>query len=173
MLLGSVLGANAQAPRLHPTEVGLEGARYAAISSPTYPRFQAFSGVVLRYMPQRLGVRAGLAYSHRTNLPEIGNCADCVTGETSYRRVTLRAGAQYIVLPNTPWLYPFLDVAYRNTGAAGRFTGGFCGCLDNTFTATTRAIGGMGGVGARFRIFSRLFFGPEVYYEGFVGQKSS
>lgn len=172
-LSGSVLSAHAQAPQVRPFAVGVEGAAYTWGVQPTQPRFQALSGVVFRYLPQRLGWRGGAALNQRTVTDNVENCADCPVGQTSYQTVTLRVGGQYAALPQAPWLYGFLDVAYRNIRAEGQYTGGFCGCLDFTTTDKTHSVGAMVGVGASFPITPRIFIGPEVYFESFSGRSSS
>jgi len=173
VLFGQTLSVCAQGPRSHPLAVGIEGAAYRWASSPAQPRFQALSGAFFRYVPERLGVRVRAAFNRRTEGANTGNCADCLGGETAYRTFTLRIGGQYTALPKVPWLYGFLDVAYRKTSANGRYTGGFCGCLDYTGTQTKHSLGAMVGVGASFQIIPRVFLGPELYYEGFVGRTAS
>ncbi|WP_210518246.1 hypothetical protein [Hymenobacter terricola] len=116
-----------------------------------------------RYGFQRAALRAGLAFSQQVTPAEISNCADCLSGETASHTLTWRAGGQYAVLPQVKWLYTFLDVAYRATGARGEYTGGFCGCLDNTVTATTRMGGAMAGIGAALHPLPRFYLSPELY----------
>jgi hypothetical protein len=171
-LLVAGLSARGQTPRQHPYEIGVEAASLTASPTPDRERFQLLSGGFVRYAPQRWGVRAGLAYSQQT-APEQNNCYDCLTGRTAYQAYTWRVGAQYVPLQPVPWLYVFLDAAYRNTRAAGRYTGGFCGCLDYDITATTPAWGAQVGFGATWQVLSRVRLGPEVYYEGFTGRTTT
>ena len=169
-LLGVALSATAQAPALAPTPswaVGVEASRYLAGTVPAQARLRVQPGLFARYQPGRLGGRAGLDFGQQTTDPNPTNCADCLTGRTTARTLALRLGGQYAVLPQLPWLYTFLDVAYYHTRAEGRYTGGFCGCLDYSTTQTTRTLG------ASFRMISRIYVGSELYYEGFVGRSSS
>lgn len=169
-LTGRVLCANAQTQPHHPFEVGVDGANYAFISSPMRPKFQGISGAFFRYTFQRVGLRAGLAFNQQTTPANTSNCSDCLSGETAYKTTALRLGGQYAILPQAPWLYTFVDVAYRNTRGRGEYTGGLCGCLDNSVTQTTRAMGAMVGAGATLRIVSRFSLVPELYYESFLGE---
>lgn len=170
---GHALGAYAQAPAAHPFAVGLEGAAYNWTTQPAQPRFQALSGVAFRYVPRRLGWRAGVALSQRTASDNPANCADCPVGQTDYQTLTLRAGGQYAPLSQAPWLYGFLDVAYRNVSAEGQYTGGLCGCLDFATSDKTRSAGAMVGVGASYPITPRFFIGPELYFESFTGRATN
>ena len=175
-LLGTALRTTAQtaAPTLpRPWAVGVEASRYLTGTVPGQTRAQVLPGLFARYQPNRLGGRAGLDFGQQTTDPNPTNCADCLTGLTTARTLALRLGGQYAVLPQLPWLYTFLDVAYHHTRAEGRYTGGFCGCLDFTTTQTTRTVGASAGIGASFRVISRIYFSPEMYYEGFVGRRSS
>ena len=171
-LLAAGLPALGQTPRQHPYEIGVEGGSLTISPMPDRERFQLLSGVFFRYAPQRWGVRAGLAYSQQT-APEPNNCNDCLTGKTTYHAYTWRAGAQYAPLQQAPWLYAFLDVAYRSTRASGRYTGGFCGCLDYDITATTPAWGAQVGFGTAWQVLPRVRLAPEVYYEGFTGRTTT
>ena len=169
-LLGPALYAEGQTSVAHPYEIGAEGISYEAIASPNRSQFQWLSGGFFRYVPQRLGLRAGLAFSQRVIPPDVSSCADCLVGETSSRTLTWRAGGQYALLPQAKWLYSFVDLAYRNTKATGNYTGGLCGCLNVTETETTKTGGAMVGFGASWQIVPRIHFGPELYYEGFWGR---
>ena len=175
-LLGAALCATAQAPaptQPRPWAVGVEASSYLAGTAPAQPRLRVQPGLFARYQPGRLGGRAGLDFGQQTTDPNPTNCADCLTGRTTARTLALRLGGQYAVLPQLPWLYTFLDVAYYHTRAEGRYTGGFCGCLDYSTTQTTRTLGASAGMGASFRMISRIYVGSELYYEGFVGRSSS
>ena len=175
-LLGVALCATAQAPaptQPRPWTVGVEASSYLAGTAPAQPRLRVQPGLFVRYQPGRLGGRAGLDFGQQTTDPNPTSCADCLTGLTTARTLALRLGGQYAVLPQLPWLYTFLDVAYHHTKAEGRYTGGFCGCLDFTTTQTTRTVGASAGIGASFRVISRIYVGSELYYEGFVGRRSS
>ena len=175
-LLGVALSATAQAPALAPTPswaVGVEASRYLAGTVPDQARVQVLPGLFVRYQPNRLGGWAGLDFGQQTTDPNPANCADCLTGLTTARTLALRLGGQYAVLPQLPWLYTLLDVAYHHTRAGGRYTGGFCGCLDNSTTQTTRTLGASAGIGASFRLVCRIYVGSELYYAGFVGRTSS
>lgn len=173
MLLGSILLADAQAPRPHRYEVGAEGLNYVPLASPARPRLQWLSGVLFRYTPGKVGFRAAGGFSQRVTRPYPRNCADCPAGETSAHALTLRVGSQYAPVPKLAWLYTFVDVAYQTTSATGEYMGGFCGCLDFTQTRTTRGGGVMAGIGANIRFLSRLSLAPELYYEGFVSRATS
>ncbi|MDQ2772928.1 MAG: hypothetical protein M3Y54_20785 [Bacteroidota bacterium] len=173
-ILGTALSASAQtsAPApARPWAVGVEAGSHLAGTAPAQPRLQVQPGLFARYQPGRLGGRVGLNFGQQTT-PADQNCADCLTGPNTSRTLGLRLGGQYAVLPQLPWLYTFLDVAYHHTRAEGRYTGGFCGCLDYTTTQTTRTLGTSAGIGASVRVVSRLYIGSELYYEGFAGRRS-
>lgn len=173
-LFATSLGAMAQVPaRPRPWTLGVEGSRSLAGTVPGQDRAPVLSGLFAGYQPNRLGGRVGLDFGRRTTDPNPTNCADCLVGTSTARTLALRLGAQYAMLPQLPWLYTFLDVAYHHTRAEGRYTGGFCGCLDNTLTQTTRTLGASAGVGASFRVVSRFYVSPEIYYEGFMGRTRS
>jgi hypothetical protein len=172
-LFGPAFGANGQISGAHPYEIGAEGISYEANSSPNRAQFQWLSGGFFRYIPQRLGGRAGLAFNQQTLPTDNSNCADCLVGKTSSRTLTWRAGGQYALLPQAKWLYSFLDIAYRNTKSTGTYTGGLCGCLNVTETETTKTVGAMVGLGASWQLVPRIHFGPELYYEGFWGRMTS
>lgn len=174
-LLGAALGATAQtsAPTPNrPWTVGVEANSYLAGTAPAQPRLRVQPGLFIRYQPGRLGGRAGLNVGQQIIPVELENCNDCPVGPTITRTLGLRLGAQYAGLPQLPWLYTFLDVAYHHTNAEGRYTGGFCGCLDFTTTQTTRTLGASAGIGTTYQVISRIYVGSELYYEGFVGRSS-
>lgn len=139
------------------------GHRYG--NSPANTPAQWASGVVFRYIPNRLGLRLGGNFSQGTIKSGLENCNDCPVGKSTDRELKLKVGAQYVPFTKESWLYVFTDAYYRWYSATGDYTGGFCGCLDYTEARALNGVGVNAGIGGKARIFKSFYLSPEIYYD--------
>ncbi|PJJ54848.1 outer membrane beta-barrel protein [Hymenobacter chitinivorans] len=172
LLTGVSLATYAQ-DEPHRFEVGLEVVNYSPFAKQVYnyasnqlnDKAHWASGAVFRYNLGRFSLRSGVSYNTGTNNTEPNNCADCAVGSSTGKDLRLRLGGQYSPLVKAPWLYVFSDFYYRRFTSEGRFTGGFCGCLDTDVEVTSDGVGNSTGLGVKIRTWKHFYLNPEVYYD--------
>lgn len=129
-------------------------------------RWQAFSGLVFRYVPGRWGFRSAMEVDRSSfELPRF-SCTDCgvITGRGTEWKA--RAGAQFMLSSRKKGVYAFAEVVARYYDGVSEEHG------VNGFSQSDRKAIGGGldmGLGGDLRIFRQLYLSPE----GFAGLRGS
>ncbi len=162
------LACPAQTPKKKTFEVGLDVASLPIINYWLYAYIadknivNGISGVFVRYNTQRVCFRASANYYHANKELNIETCRDCYSGSTLTKATNLKVGFQYQVLKSREWLYAFSDLQGNSFKSEGNRQGGFSGTTDFTFEHKVNSYGLSTGLGAKLKLWKRLYLSPEL-----------
>jgi hypothetical protein len=146
-------------------ELGVELLRleadFAWIPPSRVPLVQPMSGMYLRYATGRWGLRLGLGYDRSHGDDDGRDCNDCGATHVDGWRGSVRAGAQYNLIPTRHWLYAIGDMAYKTYQGTGTYINWAWGYQNDSFRERLGTAQLQLGLGAQARFCQQLYIGAE------------